>query len=323
MAYESFPNQEHNNRAVSLAENEQLLTPLGLTGLVGYNGQKPVYADGTGTRTVKIRAGVAATIRGTRFNNLTETLVASDQIVANSSGQPRIDLLVLRLNRAATAPKQFTISPVVITGTPAASPLAPTPVRNSTMDGSGVWDLPLCEIAVPNGAGSFADTALTNKAWWVTGSGYVGFDTARPPVEAGVIFQAAGDSGISYIGTSAGSWVRIYSDTGAVNIGPVPSGWDADPFTATRQGDLVVMNARLVRTGGTIANTSSVTMGRVGVGYRPKDAVYGVYHCSYPDHSSHVTVNTDGYVTFVGTSNGDPIGQGSSVYANLTWPADN
>ena len=320
MAYESFVNTEHNNRAISLAENEQLLSPLGLSGLLGYTATRPVYADGTGGRTLKMRAGVRATIRGTRFNNLTETLIGPDQILANTSGSPRKDLLVLRLDRAAAGAKAFTVSPVMLTGNASASPVAPSPVTNNTIDGTGFWDLPILELDVANGATSFTEANIKPRHWYATGSGYVGWDTARPPVEPGVLFQAV-DTGITYIGKIDGTWARVHQNTGMVDIA-VPAGWSAGPFRVGRDGNTVILTGRVTRTGAALANTASPVVGRVDEDFRPGDeGAYGVYHCSLPDHSSQIAIDSGGAITFGGTQSGDGIAQNAVLYVNATWLA--
>lgn len=315
MAYESFPNSAHNGRAITLAEYEQLSAPLGLSGLYNYQSVYPVIGDSSG-RQVKIRAGTSAIIRGCRFNNPTETIVP---IPANASGNPRIDMVVLRMDREASAPNQFAINPVVIQGTAAASPVAPNWLRNETADGTGKWDIPLAQVAVANGATTITAANVTNRAWWVSGSGYVGVTGAAPPVLPGVLwFDMA--AGIHYIGTITGTWRRVASDTGWVTM-TAPSGWTSNPFMFSRIGDLVVMTARILRTGATLPNTVSPVMGTLGGWSRPAQAVYGTYHCSYPDHSSHVAIGADGTITFSGTGNGDAIGSGSTLYANMMWPA--
>jgi hypothetical protein len=318
VAYDSFPNNAHNNRAISLAEQEQLLAPHGFSGLIGFTGVTPVYANSTGLH-AKLRAGVAAAVRGTRFNNATETIVA---LGANTSGSPRIDLIVLRLNRAATAPNAFTVTPVVVAGTPAAVPLAPQPVRNNTLDGTGVWDIPVAEADVPHGAASIPSTAVRNRAWWLTGSGYTGFDAVRPPVEPGVFFRA-NDSGVTYVGTSGGTWQRVYYNTGWSSL-PIPAGagWSGQAFHFNRCGDLVVMNARLIRTGATMPATASAVFGTLSDIFRPTMAMSGTYHCTLPDHSGHVGVSTGGTITFVGTNTtAQNIQNGATLISNMVWPA--
>jgi hypothetical protein len=319
VAVDSYPNNAHNNRAISLAEHEQILLPFGRTGFIGYSATLPVYA-GASARTLYLRAGVRGTVRGTRFNITSEHTIGPDMILANTSGSPRRDLLVMRLDRAATDPNKFTVAPVVLTGVPAAAPVAPAPVRNDTMDGTGVWDFPVTEIPVPNGATTLALTAADFRGWWCTTSGYTGLEVAKPPIEPGMIFRA-NDTGISYVGSNTGKWQRIYQNTGWINVS-APSGWTASPFAFARVNDLVVMSARIIRTGATVPATTSVTMYKVAEQFRPTQATYGVYHASYPDHSSHVAVGTDGSVVFAGAGTAAlTISQNSTVLSNMVWLA--
>lgn len=319
MTVESFPNNAHNSRAISLPEHEQILAPFARTGFIGYSTTLPVLA-GVAARTLLLRSGVRGTVRGTRFNITAEHTVGPDLIVANTSGQPRRDLLVMRLARDVADPNKFTVNPHVITGAPATVPVAPSPVRNDTIDGTGSWDLPVLDFPVAHGATTLTVNAADFRGWWTSPSGYTGLDAAKPPTEPGLIFRA-NDTGISYIATNTGTWQRIYSNTGWINVS-APSGWTASPFAFARVNDLVVMSARLVRTGAAISASTSPTLYTLAAAYRPAQAVYGVYHCTSPDHSSHVAVGADGAVIFAGTSNTDfPIAQGATLMSNMVWLA--
>lgn len=317
MALDSWPNAVHNARVVSLAENEQLwaATP---SGLVGYTGVTPVYADSTGKQ-VKVRAGVNGRIRGTRFTNVAETVVA---LTNNTSGNPRVDLLVARLNRPATGgvtpSDSYTVKFVVIAGVAAAAPVAPAPVRNETTDGSGFWDIPLAEIKVANNYTTVAAGDVTNRAWWVAPSGYQGFDAAKPTVEPGALYQAH-DTGITYIGLNGGTWQRLYYNTGwkALNA---PSGYSFAAMHFARAGDVVIMNARVIRTGAVVAAGTNATFGTLGTSFRPGMSVWGVYHCTAPDHSSHVVVNTDGTIIFA-ADGADTISTNANLISNMVWLA--
>lgn len=319
MTIESYPNSAHNSRAVSLAEHEQILVPFSRSGFINYSATLPVYASAS-PRTVLLRANVRGTVRGTHFNVTAEHTVGPDQILANTSGSPRRDLLVMRLNREATDPNQFTIAPVVITGTPSATPVAPSAVRDDTIDGTGVWDLPVTEISVPNGASALTLATSDFRGWWVTPSGYTGLDTAKPPSYPGMIFRA-NDTGITYVGTHTGTWQRIYSNTGWVNLA-APSGWSAQTFSFARAGELVIMSARIVRTGATVAGTVSTTMATLAEQFRPAQAVYGDYLCSNVDNNAHVAIGTDGKVIFAGSgATALTIQQGATLFSNMVWLA--
>lgn len=305
MAIDSFPNTAHASRAVTLAEHEQLAAPLTGSGLVGYTGVAPVYADSTG-RQVKVRAGVHGLIRGTKFVNATETVVA---VTTNTSGNPRKDLLVARLDRST-----YQVSFVVIAGVAAATPLAPSPVRTDSIDGSGVFDQPLAEITLANAYTTIADLNLVNRAWWLSKSGYQGFDAAKPPIEPGALFKAA-DAGITYVGGAA-KWQPIYRNISATLA--APAGWSALEFEVSRSGDAVSANLRIARSGSAYGPTGSPQFGPVGVDYRPAKTVWAPYHCTLPPHSGHMIVQADGLIIF-GGDGVNPINTGANLIANPTW----
>lgn len=314
MAYHTYPTLAWNSRAISLAEHEQLHFSHG-SGLLNYDGTKPVFADSSG-RQVKLKAGVNALIRGQRFVVDSETIIDNTMIVANSSGQTRIDLVVLRLDRAASSPNAFRVIPAVITGTPAASPIAPSPVRNPAgTSGADFWDIPLAEVTVANGATSLADSTVKNRAWWVTSSGYTGFDDAKPPVEPGVQFRSQ-DAGITYIGTAGGKWLPIHYNSGWKPLN-VPDGWNALTFDFGRTADLVVGNIRLQRTGGNYGATANFQFGILGDAFRPSKSVWAPYQCTIPEHSGHLLVQPDGLIVFAGTS--QPVNTGANIIANPSW----
>lgn len=93
-----------------------------------------VFADSTGMQ-VKLRSGKAY-IQGHFFKRDAEAALA---IPAAHATLPRIDLVVLRLERSANA-----MYPAVIQGTAAASPVVPSPVVTD----SDVYDIPLAQVAV-------------------------------------------------------------------------------------------------------------------------------------------------------------------------------
>lgn len=112
-----------------------------------------VYADSTGLQ-VKVRSG-AGFVMGHYGHEDAEQIVT---IAANSSGNPRIDRIVRRLNWTT---KQITTVPIA--GTPAATPAAPGLTFSNT-----IWDEPLAQVAVANGALTLAPAAVTvDERNWV------------------------------------------------------------------------------------------------------------------------------------------------------------
>jgi hypothetical protein len=73
-------------------------------------------------------------------------------IIENNSGNPRIDLVVCRLDKTNNI-----ISNFVIEGDADVNPVRPDPIQNST-----IWDLPLAEVYVPDGATTIPQADITD-----------------------------------------------------------------------------------------------------------------------------------------------------------------
>jgi len=101
-----------------------------------------------GTMTVTTAAGFAI-VRGFMYS--------SDAVVTNtistSSSNPRIDLIILRLDPSAN-----TIVQAVLTGTPAASPSAPALTQTTT----GIYEIEIGRVRVPALATSIASGNVTD-----------------------------------------------------------------------------------------------------------------------------------------------------------------
>lgn len=90
-------------------------------------------------------------------------------ITPNSSGNPRIDAIIIKLDLAVT-PDNFggnVATLVVMPGTPAGSPVAPTDNEIQTYVGAGNPFLRLANISVINGAASIDTAQITDTRVWV------------------------------------------------------------------------------------------------------------------------------------------------------------
>jgi len=121
------------------------------TGVVGYPGDDAaeVYANSSG-RHVFVRPG-RANVRG-HWWDLDE--LATVPIAANSSGSPRIDRIVLRLD-----PTQDSIVLAVKQGTPAALPAPPAVTETD----AAVYELALAQVKVPNGAATISASDVIDE----------------------------------------------------------------------------------------------------------------------------------------------------------------
>ena len=82
-----------------------------------------------------------AFIQGYRYSN---TAVKTLSVSAANASNPRIDRVIIRLDLNAR-----TMTAKMLTGTPAASPVAPGMTRNLS---TGYWDLCIAQIAIAAGA---------------------------------------------------------------------------------------------------------------------------------------------------------------------------
>jgi hypothetical protein len=118
-------------------------------------GSLEVYGDNSG-KWVKVKPG-AGWINGQYYESDAEQIIA---IGDNTSGNARIDRIVLRADRTAN-----TIAVAVLAGTPAGSPTAPALTQTST-----TWEMTLAQVAVANGFSSITAGDVTDERQW---SGYV------------------------------------------------------------------------------------------------------------------------------------------------------
>lgn len=210
MASSSFPRPGHNVGSVTNYEHELLAKKATPDGLHGFpTDPAPIYADSAGIRTVRLRAGVFATIRGSIFMS-GPTDITLPQLAANTSGNPRIDLVVLRLSRA-----DYAITPTVLTGVPSGNPVAPT--RSFDGSSTGFFDFPLGEVRVASGASSLASNTITIRGWYLGSDGQIRCtpDT-RPPHEAGrVIWEHPTGQFVS----TGDRWLRVADEaSGAIAV---------------------------------------------------------------------------------------------------------
>jgi microcystin-dependent protein len=131
----------------------------GGTGIVGYAAgtSAQVYGDSSG-RQVKIKAGQAQ-VRGHHWYSDAEV---TKSIGANSSGNPRIDRVVLRLDPSANS-----LALAVLAGTPGSSPSAPA----LTQTDSGTYELSLAQVYVANGASTISAGNVTEERTFIPDRG--------------------------------------------------------------------------------------------------------------------------------------------------------
>jgi hypothetical protein len=214
----SYPSPTYNGGSVTDLEFERLTGQQAPDGLIGTPTDLPlVYADGTGTRRVMVRANRRGLIRGFAFDSGATDIPLT--LAANTSGSTRIDLIVLRLDRST-----WKVTEAVVQGMPGAG--APSVTLNT--GAVGVWEMPVASVTVVNGASTLAAGTVTPLAWYLGDDGQIlCTPTTRPPHALGrAIYEPAG--GARY--TSNGSAWSLVGQ------------WRATQILSATQPDVVFTN---------------------------------------------------------------------------------
>ncbi|MFF2189233.1 hypothetical protein [Streptomyces sp. NPDC058155] len=210
MAQDSWPSPAHNARAVTDVEYELMAARFSDDGVYGNPLDPPVVVAGVGL-TVTIRANTEGSLRGHGWTSGSTGDTRS--IAANSSGQTRIDRVVLRLDRDT-----WTVRAVVKTGTPGAGP----PTLTTGQEFS-TYEALLANVTVLSGANSVTVTR---------GERYVGSrirpctsqaNTDPNPRFGDVTWEV--DTKRLRIEMGAGAKQNIYSDSGVIGINSTVLSW--------------------------------------------------------------------------------------------------
>jgi hypothetical protein len=293
--------------AVTDARYEQLIGTVMPSGLLGSPALSSlVYADSSG-RQVKVQPSRAAMVRGFRWESDGAGIVRS--IAANSSGNPRIDLAVLRLNR-----NDFTVTFQIVQGAPAASPVAPSLTQNT--GSTGVWELPLARITVANNATTLAAGAVQDISWYIGGPSLVaGTSAAPPPVtpgatltiqETGRVFNAVGSS-----------W-HMVAENGSLTSIAAHTGWSGNIYFRRRNG-WTFFQGLLNRTGIDLPAASASQLMTIPTQFRPPQDMYFVAYAGSQIMRCHIDAPT-GVVMLNGKS--IVFQQGASIVLHpITYPS--
>lgn len=193
------------------------------TGVVGIPGDTNLqcYGNSSGLE-VHVRAGRAG-VRGHWYDSdAVETLAIS----ANSSGNPRIDRVVLQLDPSADEAVL-----AVLTGTPAASPSAPA----LTQTDDGVYELSLGFVAVANGAAGIDAGNVSDDRTFASIPYTPALSSRRPdgPVVGQRIWET--DTGYDMVWNGS-AWAPVRSEGAYSTFTPTVTGAVANPTVSSATG---------------------------------------------------------------------------------------
>ncbi len=270
MAETSFPIA--GGAGVTDAAYERLLGPVTGAGRYGFGltasqlSAPLIFGDNSG-RQVKALANQAAIVRGFRWESgTTPPVVALD---ANTSGNPRLDLIVLRLNRS-----DFTVRLGKTNGTPATVPAAPNPVQDA--GSTGVWELPLATVRVSSsgttGQPFIQTTGVTPTDHWGTAPGVLLRDGSNIPTTAPGTPLYRVDNGRSY--RSNGSGYTLLGEDGAYTKITAAGGWTSDFLYAQRRNGWTYFQGTLILNVADRAAGTALVVCTLPAGFRPEHDMY-------------------------------------------------
>lgn len=315
MAETSFP-IAGGGSVTDFAYERLMFTVLGngrITGSVPSAGDlsNPIlYADSTG-RQAKIRANTAALIRGFRWESGTEGVV--QPLDANTSGQPRLDRFVLRLDRS-----NFTVRVAVLKGTPAPTPSLATLTQQTGSTGFYEWPLGSVKVASNAGSGlpSIAAGDVTSEEYFLAPRTTVGH--RFPPASPGAIHH---DGERMYRGVG-GLWVPI-GESGPWTKITASGGWTNDNIYCKRTNGFTTFQCQvqLNSTAARAANTPTRVC-FLPAEFRPTAGATALVAWMSPGQVGRVQVTAStGEVEVTDFPQTFPVG-GTLVIQGHSWPAN-
>ncbi|MEV2277880.1 hypothetical protein AB0I72_20070 [Nocardiopsis sp. NPDC049922] len=283
MAQNSWPSPAHNSRNVTDAEYEALAARFSDDGVLGDPGDTAVVTAGTGLQ-VLVRATKYASLRGHAWTS--GTVDDPLTINGNASGSTRTDRVVLRLDRST-----WDVRAVVKDGTPGAG----APALTQDPGDTGVYEIPLARVIVPDSASS---VTVTREELYV-GTRIRPVDSATPNPFPGLgEIQYERDTG-RWRGWDGSARRTLYEDSGEVALGPGFSTWEPSADNVGRLHNGVVTLRIAVRRAN---STFSVTdpdgskLGTVPSALRPLSRYHYATGHFTSGATARVEVRTDGEI---------------------------
>lgn len=317
MAETSFPVADGSG--VTDAAYERLMGPITGSGRVAFNPTQSqlttplIYADGSG-RQVKAYANQAAIVRAFRWESgSTPPVVALD---ANTSGNPRMDLIVLRLSRTT-----YQVRLAKINGTPAANPSAPAPIQDA--EGSGSWDLPLARVRV-NSSGTTGQPIIqagdvTALDWWLPTPQLVSLSGRGPTMSPGQLLYQPDNGKLWW---SVGNIPTLLGERSARTTITPASGWTTPYMYAWRVNGFVFFQCQMVLNAANKAPNTDLAVCSLPTTFRPDTDFTGVGWMSPGQICSWNVIASTGQVVVRNYGTTFPNG-GYLVLHPATWPAPN
>lgn len=313
MAQTSFPESDYNAGVLTEGEWERVAARFSDDGVDGNPSQPAVVTAGTGLQ-VLVAAEVYAGVRG--FTWYSGTTAVALEVTSNASGSTRVDWVCLRLDRST-----WEVRAVVKAGTPGSG--SPALVRDDA--GTGVWEVPLALVVVPNSA---ASVTVTRYEQYIGSRIAPCTSTTRPvsPRRGDQIHET--DTG-RWLGWDGSAWRVIYNDSGPVVVNGTADPWsvNVDTVLEHRSGVVCLRLGAFERTGGNLpGGTDSRLPVAIPSTYRhPNRDMHGIIYITGSGAGpGRVTVyaanNTSGRAGEIWLTNHPGVPSGESVTGStISW----
>lgn len=278
-----------------------------------------VYADSTG-RQFKVRANAAVLVRGFRWESGSAGLVKP--LDANTSGNPRLDLVALRLDRT-----NYTVRLVILKGVPAAVPSLPSLTQSVDTSTSTRYEIPLASIRVASnntaGQPSIASSDVTSLEVWNAAPPQIGHSTAMGSVNPGS-FYTQYDTGKVYSGLSS-KWYLVGEDGPEVKIAGQNGSWDKDRFYVyyRRRNGWIWFQALIYRTKGLADLASGVDVAICTLPAAALPALGSLYGEGAMGGNTPVRWNLNGSTGVLNLLDHAVLKAENFVHLSGSWPARN
>lgn len=178
-----------------------------------------VTQQGTPNMTVLVATGKAYVFKPDNSNVYVTNLDANANVTigSNSSGNPRIDAIVIKIDLAVTPNNNGdnVATLVAVQGTPAASPSAPTDSAIQTAVGAGNPFYRLTDVTVANGAASITNANIADKRSGIQIrllNGYLRFNTSTTKLQFS-------NDGVTYKDIGSGNVTPTFTVIGTLTTG--------------------------------------------------------------------------------------------------------
>jgi len=304
---------------VTDARYESLMAEISGNGRLAYApssttmSQGLVYADSTG-RQVKVRANQSAVVRGFKWETDGNGLI--QPIDSNTSGMTRLDLGVLRLNR-----QDWTLSFRIRKGTPANTPVAPTPQQDIGLNGMFEWPVAKIRVTSSTTAGlpSIGAADVTRLDHFIAPAPRIGHSSQRPDPDWGTVYTEY-DTGRTLIGM--GSWWNLVGENDSRNRLTLGTNWgQPGNIWYRRRNGMVLLDGSAEMVGSSKAAGTDITICTIPAEARPS---YDVPILGYLDAGNLCRVMLDASTGRLTVSNyGTTFQKGWYLSLNAAWSITN